>query len=90
MTGTPTPGPEELPILLGPSQLEPERLMLVGRPAGGRVRTREWTGKAWGEAPTQHEYDPAELYAELERASRTGRSVNQELYAVRRWLELAR
>ncbi len=89
MTGTPTPGTEELPILLGPSQLEPERLMLVARPSGGRVRTREWTGKAWGQPPVERVYDTAELYAELERASRTGRSVNQELYAVRRWLELA-
>ena len=83
-----TPGPDELPILVGGSATEDERLLLVGRPRDGRVIVREWTSADWSKPPAAREHDAAALAAHLEQARRGGRSVNQDPTAIRRWLEL--
>ncbi|MFN2564317.1 MAG: hypothetical protein ABR499_04810 [Gemmatimonadaceae bacterium] len=84
MTGAPD---EELPVfIMGPGQ-EPERLMLVGRPATGRVRVREWSGADWSAPPIERELGCAELVDAVERAVRDGRRVNQSPQVVRRWLD---
>jgi len=80
----------ELPVLVGgkPGVTgAPEELFLIGRPdASGRVRVRSWTSNDWGAAPVERERSASELLEELERAVRHGRSLNQELLVVRRWL----
>jgi hypothetical protein len=79
-------GGDELPVLIGGSADEPERLALIGRPSGGIVRLREWTSADWASTPTLRESPTEALYQEIERAQREGRAVNQELAAIRRWL----
>jgi hypothetical protein len=65
----------------------PEELLLIGRPdASGRVRVRSWTSNDWGGTPVERERSASEVLEELERAVRGGRSLNQELLLVRRWL----
>lgn len=80
------PSADELSVLVGGNEREPERLLLVGRPRGGRVRVREWESTDWSLPPVSRDYDAAALLAELEQARRSGRSLNQELHALRRWL----
>ncbi len=90
MTGTPpAASADELPLLVGGDDRHPERLLLVGRPQAGRVRVREWESTDWARPPVAREYDAAALLADLERAQRGGRRLNQELTAVRRWLQIA-
>lgn len=78
-------GADEMPVLLGAGGGQLEALLLVGRPDGGRVRVREWTGD-WSAPPRERVVDAQRLLAEIEDAQRAGRRVNQELYAVRLWL----
>lgn len=80
------PSADELSVLLGGNDREPERLLLIGRPHGGRVTTREWESTDWSRPPVTRDYDAAALLADLERARRSGRTLNQELQAIRRWL----
>jgi hypothetical protein len=82
-------GSDELPVLIGAGAGEPERLLLVQRPANGRVRVREWRGDAWNTPAAERELSAAELLADVERAERAGRRLNQNVYAVRLWLERA-
>ena len=89
MTATGKPE-DELPVLITGPASEPERLMLVGRPDGGRVRIREWSGADWSAPPAERELRCEELTEVVERAVRAGRRVNQSPHAVRRWLDGAR
>ena len=61
--------------------------MLVGRPASGRVRVREWSGADWSAPPDEREVGCAEVADAVERAVRAGRRVNQSPQVVRRWLD---
>lgn len=88
MAGAPDATPDELPVLVGGSPTEDERLMLVGRPRDGRVLVREWASADWSQPPAIREHDAAALAAQIERMRRGGRSVNQEPTAIRRWLQL--
>lgn len=63
------------------------RLYVIGRPASGRVRVREWRGESWAQGPVDREVDAAELLAELEQAHRARRRLSEELYRVKLWLE---
>ena len=81
---------DELPVFLMGPGAEPERLMLVGRPAAGWVRVREWSGADWSAPPSEREVACAEIADAVERAVRAGRRVNQSPHAVRRWLGGAR
>ena len=80
---------DELPILVGGSSTEDERLMLVGHPRDGRVLVREWSSTDWSKPPVTREHDAEALASHIERMRRGGRSVNQEPTAIRRWLQLA-
>ena len=88
MSDAPPNAGDELPILVGGSATEDERLILVGRPRDGRVLVREWASSDWSKPPAIREHDAAALGAEIERMRRGGRSVNQEPTAIRRWLQL--
>jgi hypothetical protein len=78
---------EELPVFIMGPGAEPERLILVGRPAAGRVRVREWTGSDWSAPPTEREVACADISDAVDRAVRGGRRVNQSPDVVRRWLD---
>ncbi|HYD51058.1 MAG TPA: hypothetical protein VEA99_00470 [Gemmatimonadaceae bacterium] len=79
-------GRDELPVLIGAGAGAPEALLLLGRPAAGRVRVREWSGQNWSAPPRDRDVDTAALLGEIERAQQAGRRLNQSLYAVRLWL----
>lgn len=79
----------ELPVLIAGSKEQPERLMLIGLPRGGTVNVREWSGDAWGQEPAERSVDARSLFNEIEQAIRTGRRVNQEPFAIRRWLGIS-
>jgi hypothetical protein len=61
--------------------------MLVGRPAGGRVRVREWSGSDWSAPPVAREVACTEITSLVDRAVHAGRRVNQSPLVVRRWLD---
>jgi hypothetical protein len=77
---------DELPVVITGPGAEPERLMLVGRPAGGRVRVREWSGADWSAPPAERDLACTEVADVVDRAVREGRRVNQAPQVVRRWL----
>ena len=82
-------GPEEptLTVQVEGTVREGLRLYVMGRPADGRVRVREWRGENWSAGPIEREVDAAALYEEFERAHRDRRRMSEELYRVRLWLE---
>lgn len=79
--------PDFLTIQIAPTTREPEHLMLISRPDNGRVRIREWVGDGFGSPAVERECEAAELYDRIEKMSRAGRHLGQELYRVRLWLE---
>ncbi len=62
---------------------EPETVLVLARPAGGRVAVREYPSPG---APAAYDAAPAEVLARVERALGAGRRVGAELHLVRRWL----
>jgi hypothetical protein len=79
-------GRDEMPVLIGAGGGAPETLLIISRPSSGRVTVREWSGANWSAPPRDRDVESDALYDEIERARRSGRRVNQELYAVRLWL----
>lgn len=79
-------GRDELPVIIGSGVDAPESLLLVSRPAGGRVRVREWSGASWGAPPRAREVAVDDLLAELEAARRAGRRLNHSDQGLRLWL----
>ena len=80
-------GDKTLQLLIGGGAGEPEELFVIGplRP-DGRVRVRAWSSRDWGAEPNVSDREARELLAYLERAARSGRSLNHELAGVRSWL----
>jgi hypothetical protein len=79
--------PDELPVLIGPGQGEPETLILISTPNdGGEVKTRSWTAADWSAVPKAGATPAAALYQRLESASKHGRTMNQSLTQLRLWL----
>lgn len=78
--------PAEMPLLMGPGKGEPERLMLLGAPAKGRVVIREWTGDDWSASASSRLEDAESLLRWIEAQAASGRTLNQSLYGVRLWL----
>lgn len=79
-------GRDELPIIIGAGAGEPEALLIVSRPDGGRIRVREWSGADWSAPPRDRETSAEALLAEVESAQRAGRRINHAVYGVRLWL----
>lgn len=87
MTAADSSSPRELPLLVGPGPGTPESLMLLGTPdAGGVVHVRTWTADDWGSPPRTSAERADTLLKWLEVQERLGRTMNQSLYTVRRWL----
>lgn len=87
MSAPDSSSPRELPLLLGPGPGTPETLMLVGAPdADGVVHVRTWTADDWGSPPRTSAERADTLLKWLELQERVGRTMNQSLYTVRRWL----
>ena len=79
--------PRELPVLMGPSHGEPERLLLIGAAdARGMVGVRRWSSDDWGASPDAREEARDTLLEWIEARARAGHSLNQSLDTVRRWL----
>ena len=62
---------------------DPETLLVLDRPAGGRVAVREFPSPG---APAAYDARPDDVLARIEGAARAGRRVGAELHLVRRWL----
>ena len=92
---------DTLTVQLQGSSHEPERLLMIDRPGRGStgaqvdrrtgapvsmVRIREWSTGSWNAPPVERYVERGALLAEIERAFRANRRVNQEMYRVRRWL----
>lgn len=75
-----------LTIQVGGGDGEPERLLIVGRPSGGRVAVREWVGAGFGDPPLEREMETRELLAQIERAISQRRKVSEELHRIRDWM----
>ena len=87
--GGPT-APDEsgmLTVLVGAGAGEPERLYMIGRPAGGRVRVREWSTATWNQPAQEREMAVSELWSALERAHGARRRLSEELPRIRHWLD---
>jgi hypothetical protein len=62
---------------------EPETVLVLGRPRGGRVAVREFPGPG---APIAYDAHAEELLDRIEGAVESRRRVSVELYLVRQWL----
>jgi hypothetical protein len=78
--------PEELPLIVGAGNGEPETLVLIGAPRQGRVTLRRWSSVAWEAGTAPREEDAAAFLRWVEAQAASGRTLNQALYAVRLWL----
>ena len=73
---------QTLTLQIEGSASAPDRILVLGRPQGGRVPVQEL------EAPggmRRYEAAAAEVFAEVERALRDGRRVSVEPYLLREW-----
>jgi hypothetical protein len=79
--------PDELPVLIGPGEGEPETLMLISSPdASGAVTTRTWSAADWSAVPAACKARADALFQRLESASKHGRTMNQSITQIRLWL----
>ena len=62
---------------------EPETVLVLDRPSGGRVAVREYPSPG---APAAYDAGADDVLARVEDALRAGRRVGAELHLVRRWL----
>ena len=77
----------ELPLLLGPLGDLAETLLLLGAPtAEGIVHVRGWSAEDWSSPPRISAERASALLDMIERQVRSGRTMNQSIYAVRLWL----
>ena len=65
---------------------EAEYMLMISRPADGRVRVREWSPANWASEPPETELAVDEVYARLARADRQRRRISVEMPRVRAWL----
>ena len=79
--------PEALSVLVAGDGCEPERLVMLARPRGGRVRVREWSTHSWNAEPREHEAEVDAIWQAFERAYRRRRRLSEELPRIRAWLD---
>ena len=79
---------QELPLLIGAGNDRAEALLLIGRRrADGTVVVRRWSGFDWSAPVEERVEQPDVLLAWIEQQAKSGRSLNQSLYAVQLWLQ---
>jgi hypothetical protein len=76
-----------LTVQLGGSPQSPDRILLIPRPRGGRVRVREWHADARDTGGTTRVVDTVSLLAEIVAASSASAALSPPLAEVRAWLE---
>jgi hypothetical protein len=75
--------PDVMTIQIAGSPEEPERVLIVSRPADGRAHVREWSAAgSFGE----REMAVDEIIAIVTRAIDERRRVSEDVHAIRRWL----
>lgn len=82
-----TPGPDELGVLVAAGGGESERLVMLGKPAGGRVHVREWSSHNWSGPPEERDAPVADVLAQLQRAYDARRRMSAGLAQIRAWLD---
>ena len=88
MTGSrPAPAqPPELGVLISAGGGEPDRLLLIRRPADGRVHMREWSTHNWSGAPDEREIPVADALAIFQGAYDASRRMSVSLKGIQAWL----
>jgi hypothetical protein len=81
------PGPDELGVLMAAGDGEPERLLMLGTPANGRVHVREWSSRNWSGPPDEREMAVADAFAVFQRAHDARRRMSTGLSQIRAWLD---
>ncbi|HEY7877541.1 MAG TPA: hypothetical protein VIC55_04920 [Gemmatimonadaceae bacterium] len=80
-------GADELGVLIAAGGHEPERLLMIGRPAHARVHVREWSTHNWAGPPDERDDSIEAVYALCERASNERRRMTAALPRIRAWLD---
>jgi hypothetical protein len=75
-----------LTIQIAGGRGEPERVLLVARPVGDRVRVREWNAAGTADTSTERDCSIDEVMALVTRAAREHRRVSEDPFTIRRWL----
>jgi len=78
---------EELGVLVAAGGGEPERLVMLGRPAHGRVHIREWSTGTWAGAPDERDAGIEETFSRFQRAFDERRRLSVALPRIRAWLD---
>ncbi|HEY7408468.1 MAG TPA: hypothetical protein VH638_09395 [Gemmatimonadaceae bacterium] len=65
----------------------PPTIIELERPAGGRVRAREWPDGEWTLPARESEPSCDDVLARLARARKEGRHVSEDEHRIRAWLE---
>lgn len=81
------PGPDELAILVAAGGGEPERLLLLAKPANGRVHIREWSSHNWSGPADERDEAVADAFAVFQRAHDARRRMSTGLVQIRAWLD---
>ncbi|HEV2180442.1 MAG TPA: hypothetical protein VGR59_08985 [Gemmatimonadaceae bacterium] len=84
---TRTPGPDELGVLVAAGDGESERLLMLGKPANGRVHVREWSSLNWSGPPDERDMPVSEAFAVFQRAHDARRRMSAALSRIRAWLD---
>ncbi len=82
----PNPEVDHLVVQVDRGADEAEYMLMISRPAEGRVRVREWSPANWASEPPEIELPVDEVYARLARADRQRRRISVEMPRVREWL----
>ncbi|HSC32185.1 MAG TPA: hypothetical protein VLD17_10680 [Gemmatimonadaceae bacterium] len=78
--------PDELGVLVAAGDGEPERLLLLGTPHGGRVHIREWSSHNWAGPADERDDAVADALAVFQRAYDARRRMSAGLPEIRAWL----
>ena len=81
------PGPDELGVLVAAGDGEPERLLMLGTPARGRVHVREWSTHNWSGRPDERDDAVVDVLAVFQRAHDARRRMSAGLSQIRAWLD---
>jgi hypothetical protein len=85
----PKPSPSvvaELGVLISAGGGEPDRLIILHRPANGRVHVREWSTHNWSGAPDERDISVAEALATFQSAYDERRRMSVSLKGIQAWL----
>ena len=85
-TGDEGAGPDVLQLQVEGGSGQPERMLIVSRPIGDRVRVREWNSAGTADASTERDCSIDEIVALVVHANRERRRVSVDLVTIRQWL----